>query len=64
MERKFILGHHNIQTILSIKTKIEKRGIYLARAEKIKNKQGELTYTNPESSNFWSVSLLWPEKEF
>ena len=37
---------------------------YLARAEKIKNKQGELTYTNPESSNFWSVNLLWPEKEF
>ena len=35
---------------------------YLARAKKIKNKQGELTYTNPESSNFWSVHLLWPEK--
>ena len=35
---------------------------YLARAKKIKNKQGELTYTNPESSNFWSVNLLWPEK--
>ena len=35
---------------------------YLARAKKIKNKQGELTYTNPESANFWSVSLLWPEK--
>ena len=34
---------------------------YLARAKKIKNKQGELTYTNPESSNFWSVNLLWPE---
>ena len=35
---------------------------YLSRAKKIKNKQGELTYTNPESSNFWSVNLLWPEK--
>ena len=39
-----------------------KRDKYLARAKKIKNKQGELTYTNPESSNFWSVNLLWPEK--
>ena len=37
---------------------------YLARAKKIKNKQGELTYTNPESANFWSVNLLWPEKQF
>ena len=29
VERKFILGHHIIQTILSIKTKSEKRGISL-----------------------------------
>ena len=35
---------------------------YLARVKKIKNEQGELTYTNPESANFWSMSLLWPEK--
>ena len=40
----------------------ERKDKYLARAKKIKNKQGELTYTNPESSNFWSVNLLWPEK--
>ena len=39
----------------------ERKERYLARAKKIKNKQGELTYTNPESSNFWSVNLLWPE---
>ena len=32
---------------------------YLARAKKIKNKQGEITYTNPESANYWSVNLLW-----
>ena len=37
----------------------ERKERYLARAKKIKNKQGELTYTNPESSNFWSVNLLW-----
>ena len=41
----------------------ERRDRYLARAKKIENKQGELTYTNPESSNYWSVNLLWPEKK-
>ena len=40
----------------------DRRDRYLARATKIKNKQGELTYTNPESSNYWLVNLLWPEK--
>ena len=40
----------------------ERRDKYLARATKIKNKQGELTYINPESSNYWSVNLLWPKK--
>ena len=39
----------------------ERRDKYLARATKIKNKQGELTYKNPESSNYWSVNLLWPK---
>ena len=40
----------------------ERRDRYLARAKKIENKQGELTHTNPESANYWSVNLLWPEK--
>ena len=40
----------------------DRRDKYLARATKIKNKQGELTYNNPESSNFWSTRLLWPKK--
>ena len=40
----------------------ERRERYLARAKKIKNKHGELTHTNPESANYWSVNLLWPEK--
>ena len=40
----------------------ERRDKYLSRAMKIKNKQGELTYTNPESANYWSINLLWPEK--
>ena len=37
----------------------DRRDKYLARAKKIKNEQVELTYTNPESSNFWSTRLLW-----
>ena len=37
----------------------DRRDKYLARATKIKNKNGELTYKNPESSNYWSVNLLW-----
>ena len=40
----------------------ERTDKYLARATKIKNKSGELTYTNPESANFWSVNLLWSKK--
>ena len=36
-----------------------RRDKYRARAMKIKNKQGELTYTNPESPNFWAINLLW-----
>ena len=41
----------------------ERRDNYLNRAKNIKNKEGELTYNNPESANFWSVFLLWPEKK-
>ena len=40
----------------------ERRDKYLSRVMKIKNKKGELTYTNPESSNYWSIHLLWPKK--
>ena len=41
----------------------ERRDKYLTRATKIKNKQGELTYNDPESANFWSVHLLWPKND-
>ena len=39
-----------------------RRDNFRSRATKIKNKKGELTYTNPESPNYWSVHLLWPKK--
>ena len=37
----------------------KRRDKYLARSKKIKNKNGELTYKNIDSPNFWSVNLLW-----
>ena len=40
----------------------ERRDKYLSHAMKIKNKKGELTYTKPESSNYWSINLLWSKK--
>lgn len=41
----------------------KRREKYIARATKIKNKQGELTHNNPESANFWSVNLLWSKND-
>lgn len=35
---------------------------YLARAKKIKDKQGVLTWEKPESANYWSTRLLWDGK--
>ena len=58
--KKVHFGSPNYPDYLIHKDK-ERRDKYRARATKIKNKQGELTYTNPESSNFWSVNLLWPK---
>ena len=40
----------------------ERRDRYLSRRKNIKNKKGELTFTNPESANFWSVNLLLSEE--
>ena len=59
--KKIHFGSPNYPDYLIHKDK-DRRERYLARAIKIKNKQGELTYTNPESANYWSVHLLWPEK--
>lgn len=32
---------------------------YLARSKGIKNKNGELTYNNKLSPNYWSRNILW-----
>ena len=59
--KKLLFGSSQYPDFLIHKDE-ERKEKYLSRAKKIKNKQGELTYTNPESSNFWSVNLLWPAK--
>ena len=59
--KKIHFGSSQYPDVLIHKDK-ERKERYLARVKKIKNKQGELTCTNPESSNFWSVNLLWPEE--
>lgn len=41
--------HHNLT----------RRNNYLTRATAIKNKKGELTYSNPRYANFYSVNYLW-----
>ena len=37
----------------------ERRLRYRKRASKIKNKDGKLTYKDPEYANYWSYHLLW-----
>jgi len=37
----------------------KRRVRYRKRASKIKDKEGELTYKDPNTANFWSYHLLW-----
>ena len=37
----------------------EQRKSYLARAKGIKNKQGQLTWKDKSTANYWSVRFLW-----
>ena len=37
----------------------KRRKSYLARAKGIKNKNGNLTYKNKNSSNYYSIRYLW-----
>jgi len=38
---------------------LERRKRYLARAKGIKDKNGNLTYKDKNTSNYWSVNYLW-----
>jgi hypothetical protein len=37
----------------------KRRTRYLARAKGIKNKNGKLTWKDPESANYYSIRYLW-----
>jgi hypothetical protein len=37
----------------------EQRRSYLARAKAIRNKQGQLTWKDKTTANYWSVRYLW-----
>ena len=37
----------------------KRRQSYLKRAKGIKNKKGELTWKDKNTSNYWSVKTLW-----
>lgn len=37
----------------------QRRERYLKRSKGIKDKNGNLTYKNPESANFHSINILW-----
>lgn len=37
----------------------ERQKRYLARAKGIKNKNGKLTWNDPESANYYSINYLW-----
>ena len=56
--KKIHFGSPKYEDFLIHKDEV-RRDKYRALVMKIKNKQGELTYTNPESPNFWAINLLW-----
>lgn len=37
----------------------KRRKSYLARAKGIRDKQGNLTYKNKNSANYWAIRKLW-----
>jgi hypothetical protein len=39
----------------------DKRRNYLARATKIRDREGKLTSNNTLHANFWAVRVLWPK---
>jgi hypothetical protein len=56
--------HYKDQTPLKIYSNlnhndIKRRKRYLSRAKGIKNKSGNLTYKDKNSSNYYSINYLW-----
>ena len=51
-------GHSSYQDFTQHKDE-KRRASYLKRAKGIKNKQGNLTWTDKNTKNYWSVHYLW-----
>tara|TARA_B110000902_G_scaffold170237_1_gene193853 strand:+ start:1499 stop:1771 length:273 start_codon:yes stop_codon:yes gene_type:complete len=51
-------GHSDYQDFTQHKDE-KRRKNYLSRAKAIKNKEGELTWKDKNSKNYWSVHYLW-----
>ena len=58
MKKKIPFGSVKYNDYLTHHDK-KRREKYLARAKKIKNKKGEFTFEDPNSPNYWTISLLW-----
>tara|TARA_R110000744_G_scaffold361588_2_gene469379 strand:+ start:1638 stop:1916 length:279 start_codon:yes stop_codon:yes gene_type:complete len=51
-------GHSDYQDFTQHKDE-KRRKSYLARAKGIKDKQGNLTWKNKNSKNYWAIRYLW-----
>jgi len=59
--KKIGFGHKDYQDFTQHKDK-ERQKRYLARAKGIKDKEGNLTWKNKNTSNYWAVKL-WGNKK-
>ena len=56
--KKINFGHSAYEDFTTHKDP-ERRKRYLARAKKITDKNGRLTWNNKNTANYWAISLLW-----
>ncbi len=61
-------GHYKDTTPIKHYTNLDhldemRRERYLNRALKIRDKEGNLTYNNPESPNYYALRYLWSYKD-
>lgn len=56
--KKIGFGNKNYQDFTEHKD-LERRRRYLKRAKGIKDKDGNLTYKNKNTKNYWSIKYLW-----
>ena len=56
--KKIHFGHSSYDDFTTHKDP-DRRRRYLARAKKIKDGDGKLTWKNKNKSNFWAIRILW-----